>query len=92
MKRIRFIKSSGTLVEPEDKITKYCQQPQHQFIEMFLPNNVDISYVVVDEKESADICFYSVHNFDNKQNTIFKYVQCFHKIFRFLINTISYFH
>ena len=60
MKRIRFIKSSGTLVEPEDKITKYCQQPQHQFIEMFLPNNVDISYVVVDETQPADICFYSV--------------------------------
>ena len=37
---------------------KNFQQPQNQFIEMFLPNND--SYKVVDEKEDADICFYSV--------------------------------
>ena len=59
-KKIRFIKSSGTHVEPQENITEYYQQPQNQFIEMFLPNNVDIPYVVVDEKEPADICFYSV--------------------------------
>ena len=56
MKRIRFIKSSGTLVEKN--VTKYCEQPEDQFIEMYLPDNE--KYVVVDENEQADICFFSV--------------------------------
>jgi len=56
MKRIRFIKSSGTLVEKN--ITKYFQQPEEQFIEMYLPDNE--KYIVVDENEQADICFFSV--------------------------------
>lgn len=55
-KRIRFIKSSGTLCEAN--ITRYCEQPQEQFIKMFLPDYFD--YIVVDEDKPADICFYSV--------------------------------
>ena len=62
MKRIRFIKSTGTLVLPYKEITHYYVQPQEQFIEMFLPQ--DNSYIVVDEKEKADICFYSVQHDD----------------------------
>ena len=56
MKQIRFIKSSGTLVEKN--ITKYCEQPIDQFIEMFLPDGEE--YEVVDENQEADICFFSV--------------------------------
>ena len=63
MKRIRYIKSTGTLVLPEKEITHYYVQPQEQFIEMFLP--YDSSYIVVDEKEKADICFYSVQHEDD---------------------------
>lgn len=56
MKKIRFIKSSGTLVEK--KLTQYVDQPEDQFIEMYLPDGE--SYQVVDENEKADICFFSV--------------------------------
>jgi hypothetical protein len=56
MKKIRFIKSSGTLVEK--KLTQYVDQPEDQFIEMYLPDGE--SYEVVNENEKADICFFSV--------------------------------
>ena len=55
MKKIRFIKSSSMFVEKE--ITEYFHQPYEQFIKMFLPEG---EYELVEENESADICFYSV--------------------------------
>lgn len=73
MKKIRFIKSSGTFIEKE--IKNYFEQPLQQFIEMFLPE--DEEYVEVDEKEDADICFYSIQLEDedllrkNEKNVFF---------------------
>ena len=64
VKRIRFIKQSGTHVLPQQEIQHYYVQPQEQFIQMFLPQSDDYSYKVVPESEPADICFYSVQHKD----------------------------
>ena len=75
MKRIRFLKESSPGVLPEAEIENYYTQPLEQFIDMFLP--MDSSYILVNETEPADICFYSVQHInedllrDNELNIFF---------------------
>ena len=53
MKKIRFIE-----MFVKKNIKNYFEMPEQIFIEQFLPQ--DSSYCIVDEKEAADLCFYSV--------------------------------
>ena len=58
VKRVRILHDTGLQVLPLQEITEFSYQPLDQFLKMFLPQKD--TYQVVDQKKSADICFYSV--------------------------------
>ena len=58
VKRVRILHDTGLQVLPLQDITEFSYQPLDQFLKMFLPQKD--TYQVVDQKKSADICFYSV--------------------------------
>jgi len=59
--RVRFSQKGTQMIT--DNVTQYYQMHDRQCIEQFLPHKFD--YTIVDESESADICFCGVQHEDN---------------------------
>ena len=59
--RVRFSEKKNQLIT--DNVTRYFEMHDEQCIAQFLPSK--FTYTIVDESESADICFCGVQHEDN---------------------------